>query len=160
MRWLPEYGVGIIAFGNLTYTSWGRPAAAAIDLLAKTGGLTRRVPQPSAALVGAREAVSRLIARWDDSLADQIAAENLFLDRSKDRRRAEIEALTATVGACTPAAGFDTVENALRGQWTMTCERGALQASITLAPTMPPRIQFLAVRPAPAAPPRGGVCAQ
>ena len=23
MRWLPEYGVGIIAFGNRTYTGWG-----------------------------------------------------------------------------------------------------------------------------------------
>ena len=25
MRWLPEYGVGIIAFGNRTYTGWGGP---------------------------------------------------------------------------------------------------------------------------------------
>ena len=24
MRWLPDYGVGIIAFGNLTYTGWSR----------------------------------------------------------------------------------------------------------------------------------------
>ena len=24
MRWLPDYGVGIVAFGNLTYTGWGR----------------------------------------------------------------------------------------------------------------------------------------
>src|SRR6478672_3966400 len=23
MRWLPEYGVGVLAFGNLTYTGWG-----------------------------------------------------------------------------------------------------------------------------------------
>jgi CubicO group peptidase (beta-lactamase class C family) len=28
MSWLPEYGVGIVAFGNLTYTGWNRPAAA------------------------------------------------------------------------------------------------------------------------------------
>ena len=26
MTWLPEHGVGIIAFGNLTYTGWGRVA--------------------------------------------------------------------------------------------------------------------------------------
>ena len=23
MRWLPSYGVGVIAFGNVTYTGWG-----------------------------------------------------------------------------------------------------------------------------------------
>ena len=160
MRWLPEYGVGIIAFGNVTYTSWGRPVAGALELLAGTGGLGRRVPEPSAALVAARDAVSRLVARWDDELVEGIAAENLFLDRSKDRRRAELDDLRARYGACTPRAGFDTVENALRGQWTMDCERGPLVAAITLAPTMPPRVQFLAVKPAPATPPRAGACLQ
>src|SRR5207302_610874 len=24
MQWLPEYGAGVIAFGNVTYTAWGR----------------------------------------------------------------------------------------------------------------------------------------
>ena len=92
--------------------------------------------------------------RWDDALADKIAAENLFLDRSKDRRRKEIDDLRAKVGACTAPDKFDVVENALRGQWTMSCERGRLQVAITLAPTMPPTVQFLAVRPAPAQPQR------
>jgi hypothetical protein len=54
-----------------------------------------------------------------------IAAENLFLDvSSKDRRRAEIERVRGPLGACTPPAAFDFVENALRGRRTMTCERG------------------------------------
>ena len=87
--------------------------------------------------------------RWDDRLADDIAAGNLFLDQSKDRRRAEIEQLHATYGSCTPASAFDDVENALRGRWTMSCERGKLQVAITLAPTMPTKVQFLSVRPAP-----------
>jgi hypothetical protein len=42
------------------------------------------------------------------------------------------------VGPCRPGAGFDRVENALRGEWTLPCERGALRVSITLAPTEPP----------------------
>ncbi len=33
---------------------------------------------------------------------------------------------------------FDSVENALRGKWTMSCERGKVAAALTLAPTMPP----------------------
>lgn len=162
MRWLPEYGVGIIAFGNLTYTGWGRVANTALETLAKTGGLQPRVAQPSSTLVEARNAVSQLIARWDDRLAARIAAENLFLDESGERRSAQLEALHAKVGSCTPDRDtFDSVENALRGQWTVTCERGKLQASITLAPTMPPKVQFLSVRPAPPADvPRGQTCSQ
>jgi hypothetical protein len=160
MRWLPEYGVGIIAFGNLTYTSWGRVTGAAFDRLAKTGGLQPRMPKPSSSLSEARDGVSRLVMRWDDRLADSIAAGNLFLDRSKERRRAELDALYATYGACTAGSGFDTVENALRGQWTMPCEHGSLQVAITLAPTMPPLVQYLAVRPAPATLPRTDACVQ
>jgi len=148
MTWLPEHGVGIIAFGNLTYTSWGRVATTAFERLVATGGLKPRTPAPSPALTHARDAVSRLIVRWDDALANDIAAENLFLDQSKDRRRAEIERLRETVGACRPGSGFDVVENALRGRWTMSCEKGKLEVAMTLAPTMPPKVQLLGIRSA------------
>ena len=105
----------------------------------KTGGLVPRVPQPSTVLTARREAVSRLVMQWNDRLADSLAAVNLFLDRSRDRRRAEIEKLRAEVGPCRAGTGFDVVENALRGQWTMPCDRGALRVSMTLAPTAPRR---------------------
>jgi CubicO group peptidase (beta-lactamase class C family) len=158
MTWLPDYGVGVIAFGNLTYTGWGRVTTSVFDAMVKTGGAQPRSPRPSPALSDARDAVSKLIVRWDDRLADSVAADNLFLDRTKERRRAEIDTLRASVGACTPGSGFDSVENALRGRWTMSCERGKLQVAMTLAPTMPPRIQYLEIRPAPASPPRTDAC--
>lgn len=154
MRWLPAYGVGIIAFGNVTYTGWGGVVTAAFERLAKTGALQPRMPQPSPALVASRDAVSTLILNWSDAQADQLAAMNLFLDRSRDRRRKEIEDLRAQVGSCTAPTAFDTVENWLRGQWTMTCERGDLRVAITLAPTLPPRVQYLDVRRVPSGEPR------
>ncbi len=151
-QWLPEHGVGIIAFGNRTYTGWGGVTSEAFNRLAKTGALQPRAVQPSPALTGARNAVSRLIAKWDDKVADSIAAENLYLDESRDRRRAQLEALHAKVGACTADTDrFDYVENALRGQWIVSCDRGTLVASITLAPTTPPTVQYLSVRPSPPA---------
>jgi CubicO group peptidase (beta-lactamase class C family) len=150
MQWLPDYGVGIIAFGNVTYTGWGGVVTNAFDLLAATGGLQPREPQPSPHLTQMRASVSKLIVDWDDRLADEMAAMNLYRDRSKDRRRREIEALRAKVGACQAPAAFDDVQNWLRGQWTMPCERGALRVTITLAPTMPPRVQHLDVREVPA----------
>ena len=150
MQWLPDHGVGIIAFGNVTYTGWGGVVSQAFDLLSATGALQPRMPQPSPHLVEMREAVSRLVIDWDDARADEMAAMNLYRDRSKDRRRREIEALRAKVGVCQAPASFDVVENWLRGQWTMDCERGALRVAITLAPTVPPRVQHLDVREAPA----------
>jgi hypothetical protein len=158
MIWLPGYGAGLVAFGNLTYTGWTGAATSALEALVKTGNLRPRQPSPSPALIDTRDKVSRLVAKWDDRLADSIAAENLFLDQTRDRRRAAVESLLATTGACTPGSGFDTVENALRGTWTMICEKGKLEVSITLAPTMPPTVQYLSVRPAPAAPPRTDAC--
>jgi len=161
MRWLPEYGVGLIAFGNLTYASWPGAFDAAQEALARTGGLQPRVIEPSPALTSARDAVAGLIVKWDDAAADRIAAVNLFLDQSKDRRRAAIEGLRAQVGVCPPGSGFDHVENALRGDWTMTCERGRVRVAITLAPTVPPKVQFLSVGAVPAVePPRAGTCPQ
>ncbi|HET7218732.1 MAG TPA: serine hydrolase domain-containing protein, partial [Vicinamibacterales bacterium] len=126
MRWLPDYGVGIIAFGNVTYTGWGRVIGEAFDKLAATGGLQPREIAASDALVAARRAVSKLVVEWSDTLADEIAAENLYLDRSKERRRAEIGDLRAKVGSCREPDRFDAIENALRGVWTMKCERGDL----------------------------------
>jgi len=158
MTWLPDYGIGIVAFGNLTYTGWGGIATAALETLVKKLDLRPRQPEPSPALTDARDKVSRLVASWDDHLADSIAAENLFLDQTKERRRAEIERLRGTVGACVPGSGFDTVENALRGSWILNCERGKLEVAITLAPTMPPKVQYLSVRPAPNTTAPTGTC--
>jgi CubicO group peptidase (beta-lactamase class C family) len=145
MLWLPEYGVGIIAAGNLTYTSWGPRFDAAFEALHRTGGLQPRVPQPSPALVDLRAKVSGLVRTWDDAVADEIAAENLFLDRSKDRRRADFEAIRSTHGACRSDDSFE-VENALRGAWTMHCARGVVRAAITLSPTTPPKVQFVSLQ--------------
>jgi CubicO group peptidase (beta-lactamase class C family) len=148
MRWLPEYGVALIGMGNRTYTGWGGVFNRALAVLQTSGALTRRMPEPSPALLKARDDVSQLVLKWDDALADRIAAVNLFLDRSKDRRRQEIEQLRAKVGSCRNTDRFALVENALRGAWTLACERGDLDVTVTLAPTMPPSVQYLEVVPA------------
>jgi CubicO group peptidase (beta-lactamase class C family) len=152
MRWLPSYGVGVIAFGSVTYTGWGGVVTQAFELMSKTGGLQPRMPQPSPSLVSERDAVSRLIMNWSDKQADDMAAMNLFIDISKDRRQKQIAELRAKVGTCAAPTTFDSVENWLRGQWTMKCERGDLNVSITLAPTMPPKVQYLDVRMAESRP--------
>lgn len=145
MRWLPEHGVGLVAMGNVTYASFGSLFSDALAALHRTGALQPRVVQPSPALLAAQKDISQLITKWDDALASRIAADNLFLDESKERRAARVRELNDKHGACQSAASIDP-DNALRGRWRMPCERGWLDASVTLAPTMPPRVQFLAIQ--------------
>ena len=66
MTWLPDYGVGIIAFGNLTYTGWGGITTTALERAGEEGGLQPRQPMPSPALIDARDEVSSLVVKWDD----------------------------------------------------------------------------------------------
>ena len=68
-------------------------------------------------------------------------------------RRSNLRAITALlsdVGQCRSEGPF-AVENALRGQWMMQCERGRVRVAITLAPTISPKVLYLAVRKADAA---------
>ncbi|MGI9067263.1 MAG: serine hydrolase domain-containing protein [Pyrinomonadaceae bacterium] len=145
MRWLPEYGVGLVAMGNVTYASWGGLFSDTFAALHRTAALQPRVVQPSPVLLASQKDVSQLIIKWDDGLASRIAADNFYLDESMERRAAGIRELNTKHGACRPANSIDP-ENALRGRWRMSCERGWLDVAITLAPTMPPRVQFLSVQ--------------
>lgn len=147
MRWLPEYGVGIVALGNLTYTGWTGVLDQSFEILAKSGGLKPREPQPAPVLLATQEQVTRLIQEWKQPLADSIAAMNLFLDESSARRAAAIEKMSTAVGGNCKAAGPMWAENALRGVWRMQCANGALSVSITLAPTEPARVQQFTVVP-------------
>ena len=128
--------------GNVTYASFGGLFNDTLAALHRTGALQPRVVQPSPALLSAQKDVSQLITNWDDALALRIAADNLFLDESKERRVARIRELNTRHGDCR-AGGSIEAENALRGRWRMPCERGWLDVAITLAPTMPPRVQLM-----------------
>jgi hypothetical protein len=145
MRWLPDYGVGLIAMGNVTYASFGDLFNDALAALQRTGSLQPRVVVPSPALVSAQKDVSQLVTKWDDALAARIAADNLFLDETAEHRAASIRDLNGKHGVCRPVAKIEA-ENALRGKWRMPCERGWVDVAITLAPTMPPRVQYLRVQ--------------
>ncbi|MCC6241418.1 MAG: beta-lactamase family protein [Gemmatimonadaceae bacterium] len=149
MRWLPEHGVGIVALGNLTYTSWGGVIDTVLEQLARTGGLVPRVPQPAPVLEAMQQQVSRLIANWQPALADSIAAMNLYLDEPAPRRAAAIARLRESVGGGCGETTAIVAENALRGQWLVRCRTGSLRVAITLAPTEPARVQQFTVAIAP-----------
>jgi CubicO group peptidase (beta-lactamase class C family) len=142
MLWLPEYGVGVIVLANGTYAGAGGIARTMLEKLAATGALQPRKLPASEPLLATRTAVAALVNQWNDAQLEAIAADNLLLDRPLAKRREEVAGLHETLGACAPSGDID-VQNWLRGSFRLTCERGWLTVSFTLAPTQPPRVQFL-----------------
>lgn len=142
MRWLPEYGVGIVALANGTYAGPGRAVNESLEALARTGALNPRVAQPGPELLKTRIAIDSLVDQWSDEGLRKVAAMNLLLDRPIEQRRRDFESLREKHGVCRGGSDIEA-ENALRGRWTLACERGQVRVSVTLAPTLPPTVQFL-----------------
>lgn len=144
MQWLPEHGVGVIVMANVTYAGAGLVGRQILDLLAGTGGLEPRQWPASQPLIETRERVVALVNQWSDAGLDAIAADNLLLDRSRERRRDDFARLRELAGPCR-IDGDIVAENWLRGWFDLACERRPLRVTFTLSPTSPPRVQSLSV---------------
>ncbi len=143
-RFYPEYGVGIMAFGNLTYTSpW--PLKELSKLLFETIGLQARKLPISNILAQRQAQVAQLITTWDPQLEENILAENFYLDEAREHRKAKIDSLFSIAGEI---LGTDPIvpENQLRGTFILKTEKGALHVYFTLTPEIDPKVQDLEVR--------------
>jgi CubicO group peptidase (beta-lactamase class C family) len=144
MQWLPEHGVGVIVMANVTYAGAGLVGRQILDLLVATGGLEPRQWPQSPALVETRRRVTALLNQWSDARLEELAADNLLLDRSREQRRDDFARLRELAGPC-QVDGDIVAENWLRGRFDLTCEKRPLRVTFTLAPTVPPRVQYLSV---------------
>jgi CubicO group peptidase (beta-lactamase class C family) len=141
MTWLPQHGVGLVFMSNRTYGGAGRLFPDVLTALNKTGGLKpRRIPA-SPAVLAAQAGATKLLMQWSEEDAIRLTGDNFLLDKSAARWQKDTSDLVAKHGKCT--AGPIEPENALRGKWKLTCERGTIDVWMTLTPQMPPRIQYL-----------------
>src|SRR5215213_2927019 len=97
---------------NRTYGGFNGLFNDILIAMQKTGALQPRVVQPSPSLLAAQADMSQLLIKWDDALANRIAADNLFLDVPAETRRSRWEALAKEHGVCRPAKSIEA-ENAL-----------------------------------------------
>ncbi len=142
MMWLPEYGVGMFAMANLTYTGPAAPMREALDILSRTGALEPRVLPASSALLSTQKSLMQLWSNWSNSGIDSIAADNLFLDHPRADMQSEFAKLKSSYSDCKPDGSFHP-QNWLRGNFDLACREGKVNISFTLAPTNPPKLQFL-----------------
>lgn len=144
MIWLPEYDIGVVTLGNVTYAPAVPVAGQMLRSIVTAADLSARTVHPANHLLDAQIHVTRLIAEWSDELADEVTAINFFLDTPRAQWHAEIAQLHERHGAL-HLAGDLKVKNPLRGWWKMRGERGWCIIWITLTPTIQPRIQHLSI---------------
>jgi CubicO group peptidase (beta-lactamase class C family) len=145
-RFAPEYGVGVIAFSNLRYGPVYAPTTKALYMLIEKGKLPARTVPASPALAERKEQVEQLLHAWDTKLADSIAAENLFLDRSPEDWQELIRQRLAAIGKIR-SIGAIRPENRLRGSFAVTGENGVLDVWFSLSPEREARLQALEIKP-------------
>jgi len=149
----PEHRVAVIAFGNLRYApmSTARP----IGLLIERGKLAARDIPATPILLARQQQVGQLIQTWDEKLGQEIAADNLFLDRSREDWIKLSQDKLGPIGKVS-SIGAIKASNRLRGTFPVVGERGTLSVNFTLTPEANPKVQAIRFLPqSPAALPAG-----
>ena len=139
----PDYGIGIMAFGNRTYTSpysLGPIYKKVFDSLE----LKPRTLPVSEILKIRKEEVAEWVRSGDEEIEMRIMAENFFMDQDRGHRRSEIEGLLEEAGEIS-AVGEVEPENQLRGRFRMQASNGELVVFFTLTPERNPKVQQLDV---------------
>ncbi len=141
MVWLPDRGIGLVSFGNLSYAPMRAANHAALDALHHRGQLPPPRPQPvPAALHDAARSLVDLLNGWDDRAAHALFADNVGLDDPFDRRRRQAADLVAATGRLELADV--SAENGADATVTARGELGSATILFQLHPLVPPRVQW------------------
>ena len=144
-RILPDYGIGVIACGNLTYAGLGSVNSAVLDTLLSMGKLQPRQLPVSPILAQRKAELVRLLPDWTNAEESGIFAENFFPDQSVTMRRKAVQDLYTKAGTIRKV-GELVPENQLRGHFVLEGERANIDVFFTLTPESPALIQQLDVR--------------
>jgi CubicO group peptidase (beta-lactamase class C family) len=137
---LPDYGVGVVSFANLTYANAGRANLMALDTLVALSGIKPR-ELPASAILNQRKAdLLKVITDWSTAKASGIFADNFFLDYFPDKLKIATAEAFDKAGK-TISIGDIIAENQLRGYFMIKGEKANIRISFTLTPENPPLIQ-------------------
>lgn len=139
-RILPEYGLGVMLFANVTYAPTAAINLRIIDTLIKLANLTPYTLPPSAILNQRKKELTQLLPDFKDAEKSGIFAENFFPDYPIEDLRKEAKNIFDKVGKVISVKEM-IPENQLRGSFIIECEKGKVQISFTLTPENPALIQ-------------------
>jgi len=145
MRWLPGRRVGAVALANSTYAPMRALSRRMLEILDDHGLVPPITPPVTPALQDAAERLVALLRGWDDTIADELFADNVAPDESYARRAAQAAALVDGPGPLTITNLVP--RSATSGTISLAGPDGRLAViELMLSPHVPPRIQKYVVR--------------
>ena len=139
-RILPEYGIGVILFANVTYAPTSGVNLMVLDTIVRMAKLQPRTLPPSPILMQRRNELVKLMPDFATAKTSGIFAENFFLDYFTDSLKKDATTIFNTAGKLVKI-GEVVPENQLRGYFILECENGNVQVNFTLTPQTPALIQ-------------------
>lgn len=150
-RFLPEYGIGVISFANLTYAGLSTINLKVLDTLIRRANLQPRELPVSSILETRKNQLMQLLPDWKETVLKpltsgpgQIFAENFFPDYPLATLRNNHQALFKSMGKFIAIDEWKA-ENQLRGYFILRGEKSRLRVFFTLSPENPPLIQELRI---------------
>lgn len=143
---LPDYGVGVFAFTNRSYSGSSAAVWDAAVALRRGGFLTPRGAAASTTLAAAYQTAGAIYRQGDVGVAGDQLAMNFLMDRDAAGWRRDLAKLKEGLGECDTSSPIEP-NGALGGEFTWRCATGRVSGQLLLAPTTPPRIQALTLQP-------------
>ncbi len=144
-RFLPEYGIGVVAFANRTYAPVTAVNLEVLDKLITDAALKPRQLPASAILNQRKSELVKLFPGWENAEKSGIFAENFFADNPIDLIRKNFAELYSKAGRII-RVGEMKAYNQLRGIFVIEGEKANIEVFFTLSPENPPLVQQLIAR--------------
>ncbi|MDB5155454.1 MAG: serine hydrolase, partial [Mucilaginibacter sp.] len=137
---MPEYGIGVVCFANLTYANAGEINNRVLDTLLVLSAVKPRQLPASAILDQRKSDLLRVITDWSTAKASGIFADNFFMDYFPDQLKIAATDAFAKAGKINNVSAV-IPENQMRGYFIMQGEKANIRVSFTLTPENPGLIQ-------------------
>lgn len=143
-RILPDYGIGLVVFGNRTYAPMGALLTKAIDSLLIWADLKPRMIPASAVLEERKQQLVELLPSWKNAESLPIFADNFFDDYFISELRKQSETALKNAGKILSVSKV-TATNQLRGYYIMKGEKKNVRIWFSLSPETVPKIQAIRI---------------
>ncbi len=145
---LPDYGVGIVSFCNLTYAATIALNNQLMDTIVAIADLQPRKLLPSSILKQRKKELLNLLPEWNNAMQAGIFSENFFDDNFVDSLRKTSKSLFEKAGKIINI-GEIIPDNQLRGNFIIEGEQTNILVRFTLSPENPGLIQQFIIREQP-----------
>lgn len=142
---MPEYGIGVVAFANRTYSPIGFVNTVVLDTLLKIAALQPMQLQASKILEQRKSELMNILPDWNNAEQSGLFAENFFPDYPIDTLKKDARELFEKAGKVISVKEM-RANNQLRGSFIIEGENTNMEIFFTLSPENPPLIQAYRIK--------------